>query len=53
MTDNEKKEYWNEGWDDYWDGIEQNDCPTYPEQEKRDEWMLGWLTAQSADKYST
>jgi ribosome modulation factor len=49
---NEKlREYWDRGWNDYWNGVKQNNCPTYEEQEKRDEWMLGWLTAQSAALY--
>lgn len=42
---------WDRGWNDFWDGKNQNDCPTYPEQEERDEWMLGWLAAQDASLY--
>ena len=42
---------WGEGWDAYWFGLNQDSCPNYSDQEERDEWMMGWLSAQSADKY--
>ena len=52
MTDDQLKEYWDRGWNDYWDGKKQNNCPTWPDQEKRDQWMMGWLTAQSTETYA-
>jgi ribosome modulation factor len=50
MTDNEQKRIWDEGWKAFWDGKKQDACPDYPEQEQRDEWMSGWLTAQSSEE---
>ena len=49
--DKDLVECWDRGWNDYWNGVNQNNCPTYPDQEKRDEWMLGWLAAQDAAAY--
>ena len=49
MTEDQLKEYWDRGWNDYWNGVNQNNCPTWPDQEKRDQWMMGWLTAQSTE----
>ena len=47
------REFWNLGWDAYWKGINQDGCPTLCVKsgpESRYEWMLGWLTAKSADE---
>jgi len=49
--ENNLQQYWNRGWNDYWNGVKQNNCPTYLDQALRDEWMLGWLTAQDAANY--
>lgn len=51
MTDKERKEFWNAGWDAYFDGKGQDACTNDPDQEKRDEWMGGWLAAQDAAQY--
>lgn len=49
MTDSEQKSIWDKGWQAFWSGSKQDTCPDYPEQEQRDEWMSGWLTAQSSE----
>lgn len=49
--DKDLREYWVRGWNDYWNGVNQNNCPTYLDQTIRDEWMLGWLAAQDAAAY--
>jgi len=49
--ENDLQQYWDRGWNDYWKGVNQNDCPTYLVQAIRDEWLLGWLTAQEAAEY--
>ena len=50
MTDARRKELCDLGWESYWEGKTQNDCPDYPNQEERDEWMSGWLSAESSDE---
>jgi len=50
MTDYEKLQAWDAGFKAYWEKKPQTDCPDYPESDLRDEWMTGWLTAQSADE---
>ena len=50
MEETERKNIWDEGWSAFWSGKKQDACPDYSEQEKRDEWMSGWLTAQSSDE---
>ena len=40
--------HWDFGWEAYWNGVNQNNCPTWEDQKMRDEWMLGWLAAQFA-----
>lgn len=49
MDETTRKSIWNEGWEAFWAKKGQDACPSYPEQEQRDEWMSGWLTAQSAE----
>ena len=36
------------GWDAYWEKLSQDSNP-YEVQELQEQWMYGWLTAQSAD----
>lgn len=43
------KEFWERGYNDYWNGIEQNNCPTWSNIEKRNAWNDGWIFAQWAD----
>ncbi len=50
MTKSEQIRIWDEGWKAFWDGAKQDTCPNYPDQEQRDEWMSGWLTAQSSEQ---
>ena len=50
MTDYDKLKAWDTGFKAYWEKKEQPDCPDYSSQDERDEWMMGWLTAQTADK---
>ncbi len=51
MTDKEQNlRIWDEGWKAFWSGSKQDACPDYPELEQRDEWMSGWLTAQSSEE---
>jgi ribosome modulation factor len=47
MTESQRKESYDAGWDGYFAGKTQQDCPSYPEQDMRDEWNIGWLSAQS------
>jgi hypothetical protein len=49
MTDERQKELHDLGWDAYWDKKTIEDCPDLPLQEERDEWVIGWYSAQSAD----
>jgi hypothetical protein len=49
MTEEIRQKLWDEGWKAYWDKKGQDACTTDPDQEMRDAWMDGWLTAQSAD----
>lgn len=44
------KEYWERGYNDYWNGVNQNNCPTYPELERRNAWNEGWLFAKWGDE---
>ena len=50
MSIKEQPTVWDAGWNAFWSGSKQDACPDYPEQELRDEWMSGWLTAQSAEE---
>lgn len=45
MTESQRKESYDSGWDGFFTGKMQQDCPDYPEQEMRDEWNIGWLSA--------
>lgn len=49
MSDKEKLEAWDTGFKAYFEGVLQKDCPSYPEEDLRGEWNVGWLTAQSAE----
>ena len=49
MTDEVRKQITDAGWDGYFGGKTLEDCPDYPTQEERDEWVGGWYMAQSAD----
>lgn len=48
MSDVKTKAY-QEGWDAYWQKSEQDANP-YVDPELYEEWALGWLAAQNADK---
>lgn len=41
---------WDLGWNAYWEGKTQTDMPDYFYQDVRDEFAMGWLAAESADK---
>ncbi len=45
MTESQRKESYDAGWDGFFAGKTQQECPDYPEQEMRDEWNIGWLSA--------
>lgn len=49
MTEEIRQKLWDQGWKAYWDKKEQDACPSDPDQEIRDAWMDGWLTAQNAE----
>jgi len=46
----ELKEAFDAGWNAYWEGNPNTDCPNYAFQEARDEWMAGWFSASGADE---
>lgn len=49
MHENDKLLAYLGGWDAYWKGIVQEENP-YTDPEFRDEWFVGWLTAQDSEK---
>lgn len=49
MTEENKNIFWGIGWDAFWYGIKSDECPNFPDQEKRDQWMFGWCAGQEAD----
>lgn len=49
MTDERQSELHGLGWDAYWAGKTTDDCPDFPLQEERDEWIVGWFSVQHAD----
>lgn len=44
------KEYWERGYSEYWNGVNQNNCPTYPKLKMCDAWNEGWIFAEWNDK---
>lgn len=52
VMNDQHKELWERGYNDYWNGIEQNNCPTFPEIERRNAWMEGWLFGKWSDEVS-
>ncbi len=50
--DDQYKQEWERGYEDYWNGIEQNNCPTFAEIERRNAWMEGWLFGKWSDEVS-
>jgi len=50
MNDNEKNTAYQNGWDAYWKGTDFDSNP-YHDEELREKWSVGWLTAQDADKH--
>jgi hypothetical protein len=45
MTENQRQESYDAGWDGFFNGKTQQDCPDYPEQVMRDEWHIGYWSA--------
>lgn len=49
MHEKDKLLAYQNGWDAYWRHVTQDENP-YENQELRDEWMVGWLTAEDIEK---
>lgn len=54
--DEEHSIAWNEGWENYFNGLNQcpweaklMECPNYPTQVEKDDWMKGWIAARDYD----
>ena len=54
--DEKHSQIWHDGWEAYFEGLNQcpwraklMECPNYPTQEEKDEWMRGWIAARDYD----
>ena len=50
MEYDDKIKSWDDGWDAFWNNEPQSSCPSDIRHELRDEWMLGWFTAQRSQE---
>jgi len=48
MSEQQRDQAFDEGWNSYWSGLVSTENP-YSSDELADEWSLGWIAAASAD----